>query len=130
MECFAADSDSLICDSQYDAEDRMLNFLRLDDLETSETGVSLFPWLLTDFFTLASAKGVMLPIVFGTDNLLGGFADLSLPESSRTLTLLLTLDTGFPLKSYTRHHDNLLLCKKQCGNETLVRIKLYALWYL
>jgi len=42
IECLAADSESLICESQYDAEDKTLNFF-LVVLETSETGVSFFP---------------------------------------------------------------------------------------
>jgi hypothetical protein len=43
IECLAADSESLICVSQYDAEDKTLNFFLIVDLETSETGVSVFP---------------------------------------------------------------------------------------
>lgn len=82
----------------------MQNFLRLDDKETSETGD--FPWLAADLFTLASEIGVILPTdlgavltedLEGTDSLLGGFADFSLPEKSRTATLLLTFDVGLPL---------------------------------
>lgn len=34
----------------------------------------------------------------GIESLLGGLAGLSLPERSRTPTLLLTLDAGLPLK--------------------------------
>lgn len=33
----------------------------------------------------------------GTDSLLGGFADFSLPERGRAATLLLTLDAGLTL---------------------------------
>ena len=104
--CLASDSESLIWDSQYDADDRTLNFLLLDDLETPETGVSFFPRLLAGVFALASEIGVILPTDFGTvltgdlagiESLLGGLADFSFPESSRTPTLLLTLDGGLPL---------------------------------
>lgn len=107
IECLAASSEYLICDTQYEADDRILYFFRLDDLETSETGVSDFPWLVADLVTLASEMGVMLPTSFdagvaadlaGIESLLGGLAGLSLPERSRTPTLLLTLDAGLPLK--------------------------------
>lgn len=44
IECLATASESLICDNQYDAEDKIqLNLFLLDGLETSETGVSVFP---------------------------------------------------------------------------------------
>lgn len=103
IECLPAASDSLICVSQYDAEERTLNFFRLVDFETSEAGVSLF----TDLLDLASEIGVMLPSSFGAgvpaglgglESLLGGLAGLSLPERSRTPTLLLRVDAGLPLK--------------------------------
>lgn len=43
-ECLATASESLICDNQYDAEDKIqLNLFLLDGRETSETGVSVFP---------------------------------------------------------------------------------------
>ena len=111
--CLAADSESLICDSQYDADDRTLNFLLFDDLETSKTGVSFFVWLLTDLFARASEIGEIVPTDLGTgltldltgiESLLGGFPNLSFPERSRTLTLLLTLDAGLPLKDISQEH--------------------------
>lgn len=67
----------------------------------------LFTELVVDFFDLASEIGVMFPTSFGAgvaldfvgiDILLGGLAGFSLPERSRTPTLLLTVDAGFPLK--------------------------------
>lgn len=103
-ECLEAASESLICDSQYDVEDKML-YVFLLDRETSEAGVSLFPWLLVVLRT--SDIGVMLPtnfragltVLVGIDSLLGGLVDLSLADRSRTPTLLLTLDTDLlPLK--------------------------------
>jgi hypothetical protein len=68
---------------------------------------------VTDFLVLTSEIGVMLPPSFGTgltvdlagidlagiDSLLGGLADLSLLDRSRTPTLLLTLDVEIPLKN-------------------------------
>lgn len=117
IECLAAASESLICCSQYDADNRTLNFLRLDDLGTSESGVSLFAWVLADLRARASDIGVMLLtslvvlLAFdfaGTESLLGGFAGLSLPERSRTPTLLLTDDGGLALK-YTHPHQHQLL---------------------
>ena len=111
--CLAADSESLICDSQYDADDRTLNFLLFEDLETSETGVSFFGWPLTDLFALASEIGLIVPTDLGTgltvdltgiESLLGGFPNLSFPERSRTLALLLTLDAGLPLKDTSQEH--------------------------
>lgn len=109
MECLAADSDSLIWFNQYEAEDMRLNFIRLEVLKISETGVWLLlggPWPLPDLLVLVSEVGVMLPAIFGLgvvdplvgmESLLGGLAleDLSLLEKSRTPTLLLTL---VPLK--------------------------------
>lgn len=114
--CWAADSESLICDSQYDADDRTLNFLRFDNLETSESGV----WLLSDLFALASEIGVIMPTDLGTglvvdlegiESLLGGFPDLSFPETSSTLTLLLTVDASLPLKNSPRTYQwNAMFC--------------------
>lgn len=108
IECLAADSESLIWDIQYDADDKTLNFFRIVVLETLETGVSLFPWPVAELLTLASEIGVMLPASFGTgrtvdlagmESLLGGLTDLSLLERSRTPTLLLTLAVEIPLKN-------------------------------
>lgn len=108
IECLAADSETLIWDNQYEALDSILNFIRLDDLEMSDMGVSLLPWPLADLLlVLVSEIGVMLPDSFGPgvaddlagiESLLGGLADLSLPERSRTPTLLLTLEGGLTLK--------------------------------
>lgn len=106
-ECLAADSDSLICESQYDADDRALNLFRLDALETSDRGVSLLPCALTDRLALVSEIGVMLPTAFGTEptvdlagteSLLGGLPAFSLPDRSRTLTLLLVGASVLPLE--------------------------------
>lgn len=94
--CLAAHSESLICDSQYDADDKILNFFLLDDFGTSETGVSFFPQIRTELLALASEIGVISPTIFGTgltvdlagiESLLGGLPDFSLLERSRTLTL-------------------------------------------
>lgn len=121
-ECFPADSESLIWFDQYEAEDRRLNFTRLDDLKMSETGVWLLlwgPWPLPDLFDLVSEIGVVLPTGFGLgvadaltgmESLLGGLAleDLSLPEKSRTPTLLLTLGVLLPLKTEVRFFEHIL----------------------
>lgn len=113
IECLATDSEYLIWFSQYDAEDRTLNFFRLDDREISERGVSLFRWVIDNLLALVSEIGVMLPTDFGAEltvdlagmeSLLGGLADFSLAERSRTLTLLLTVDVDLPLKNKQRRH--------------------------
>lgn len=41
----------------------------------------------------------------GMESLLGGLADFSLAERSRTLTLLLTVDVALPLKNKQRKED-------------------------
>lgn len=112
MECLLADSESLIWLNQYEAEDKRLNFTRPDDLKMSETGVLILVWgpcPLPDLLDLVSEIGVMLPTSFelgvadpltGMESLLGGLAleDLSLPEKSRTPTLLLTFGVLLTLK--------------------------------
>lgn len=126
IECLADDSESLTCDSQYDADARILNFLRTDDLETSDSGVSHLSCPLVDLFDLASEIGVTLQADFcrgltadfaGIDSLLGGFAafSLSFPESSRTLTLLLILEV-LPLKKTS---DNPMRKKKMRYNKDI-----------
>lgn len=40
----------------------------------------------------------------GMESLLGGLADFSLAERSRTLTLLLRVDVDLPLKNKQRRH--------------------------
>lgn len=76
--------------------DRIVNFFLLDDLETSETGVSLFAWVTADLLDLTSEIGVIQPTDFGAgvtvdfvgiESLLAGFTDLPLPDRSRTLML-------------------------------------------
>lgn len=47
----------------------------------------------------------------GMESLLGGLADFSLAERSRTLTLLLTVDVDLPLKNKQRRHP-------ECTNES------------
>lgn len=117
-ECLSADSESLIWFSQYEEEDKRLNFIRLDVLEISEAGVWLLlwdPWTLPDLIVLLSEIGVMLPTNLGfgvgdaaftgLESLLGGLAlvDLSLlPEKSRPPTLLLTCGVLNPLKMKVR----------------------------
>lgn len=116
-ECLSADSESLIWFSQYEEEDKRLNFIRLDVLEISEAGVWLLlwdPWTLPDLIVLLSEIGVMLPTNFrfgvgdaftGLESLLGGLAlvDLSLlPEKSRPHTLLLRRGVLNPLKMKVR----------------------------
>lgn len=111
IECLAADSESLIWFNQYEAEVRRFNLVRVDVLEMSEIGVLLLPWPKAFLPVVVSVIGIMLPpslglevagVLAGIESLLGGLAlpDLSLPEKSRTLTLLLTLEapTLLPLK--------------------------------
>lgn len=73
-----------------------MNFFLFDDLEKSETGVSLFALVRADLFDLTSEIGVILPTDFGAgvtvafegiESLLVGFADLPLPDKSRILML-------------------------------------------
>lgn len=122
MECFAVDSDSLIWDTQYGADDKRLKFLLAVDFETSEVGVSLFTELVVDLFALVSEIGVIFPIILlgaglalglvGIDILLGGLADFSLLETSRTLTLLLTFDVVLTLYIKTNRKFSLIFLKK------------------
>lgn len=112
MLCFSTFSESLIWLNQYEAEDKRLNFILVDDLKISETGVRVLvggSWLFPDLLDRVSEIGVMLPTAFGLgvadaltglESLLGGLAleDLSLPENSRTPTLWLTLGILLPLK--------------------------------
>lgn len=90
-----------------------MNFFRLDDFDTSDRGVSLGPWLTPVLFDLASEMGVMLPkdleaeLVLdleGTERRLGGLEDFSLPEMSRALTLLATLEASLPLTNWQTQH--------------------------
>lgn len=83
-----------------------MNFRWFRDLETSETGVQLLPWLAFDLLILVSEIGVIVPVALGNglvldlagiESLRGGLADLSLSERSRTLTLLLTFNVALPL---------------------------------
>lgn len=129
IECLEAASASLICVIQYEVEDRVLNLRLAVDMETSDIGVSNFPWL-SDLLERTNDTGVIVPVGVGLgltpglvciECLRGGLAELSFTdERSRPQTLLLTSKDGFGLQGI----------KLQMVSKTeLVSSKFYS-WHL
>jgi hypothetical protein len=98
-ECLETASANLIWVIQYEIEDSVLNLRLVVNMDISDVGLSYLLEQIPDT-GVTVPEGMdfgLAPGLVWMECLLGGLADLSFPERSRTHMLLLTSEVGFVL---------------------------------